>query len=259
MERPARKSSIASPEPKVKMICPACGAEFERYASQVRWRGARCCSVACLAATNRAKPRICVNCGETFQPKNDGTIGTGKFCSRPCFFAHQKAMRPRSRIIACATCGREFKIFDAWTRKAKNHYCSRACHGAARMRPGSGSSRGAGWTKIRIAIRNRDGHRCVRCGSAEIIGKQLAVDHIIPWVLVNTDETIANHDDNLASLCMGCHGVKTASIEPRMMKGDYISLVEFFGRERAHAAMVNWSRLPSGLPTKIVQHRMKEK
>lgn len=70
---------------------------------------------------------------------------------------------------------------------------------------------------------------------------KLSVDHIVPWIMSGVDEEAANHDDNLASLCSVCHGVKTHRIEPRLLKGDWLSLVEFYGQEIADRAMARFT------------------
>ena len=52
------------------------------------------------------------------------------------------------------------------------------------------------WRKICEAVKNRDGHRCVRCGSTE----KLTVDHIIPHSQGGSDLP-----SNLRTLCIICH------------------------------------------------------
>jgi 5-methylcytosine-specific restriction endonuclease McrA len=69
------------------------------------------------------------------------------------------------------------------------------------------------------------------------------VDHIIPWILLKADESVANHFDNLASLCISCHGKKTLSVEPKLFKGDVLTLRRFYGEEIANKAIANWQRL----------------
>lgn len=83
----------------------------------------------------------------------------------------------------------------------------------------------------------RDGRRCVRCGDGEVGGRRHAVDHIVPWVIAKANHYAANSDANLATLCHPCHGIKTTVTEPRIMRGDWLALSEFYGPERAKAAM----------------------
>jgi 5-methylcytosine-specific restriction protein A len=65
----------------------------------------------------------------------------------------------------------------------------------------AGTSMAPGWSARRSRILQRDGYRCVVCGSK--VG--LAVDHITPRSQGGTDE-----DSNLQTLCKRCHGTKTA-------------------------------------------------
>lgn len=153
------------------------------------------------------------------------------FCSRRCYFANQTANRSHQVELVCAACGTTFTRSKAWTRKARHHYCSRPCQAIGRVRGESMHSRGKGWRKIAEAIRERDGRRCVRCGEVEGTRK-LHVDHVLPWRWLAHVPEIANDDRNLASLCERCHGVKTSVVEPRLGRGDFLALEEFYGKDR---------------------------
>ena len=230
---------------KTSFVCPHCGKDFEDYTSYVKIRGRKWCSKECAYKGRTAKPRVCIQCNETFQPPNPGWVGMGKYCSRGCYYAALNAKKLAPIEIVCATCGVSFTRPRAWVKKTgvrTTKYCSIPCKNKARIRPGSTSSRGSGWRTIRIAIRERDGYLCVRCGQPDDT-KLLAVDHIIPWILVSANEELANHSDNLASLCLSCHGLKTASVEPRLLKGDILSVIEFYGPERSDRAFKNWSKI----------------
>lgn len=52
---------------------------------------------------------------------------------------------------------------------------------------------------LRNLILERDGHRCVRCGSSD----QLELDHIVPWALGGREEPA-----NLQALCRPCNQAK---------------------------------------------------
>ena len=86
--------------------------------------------------------------------------------------------------------------------------------------------RGAGWKELAESIRERDGHKCRRCGEPERDGVTLAVDHIKPWRSF-TDKTLANHPDNLVALCVSCHGAKTMTVELAWLKGDVLGWQRF--------------------------------
>ncbi|EMA68834.1 pCQ3_20 [Halorubrum aidingense JCM 13560] len=55
-------------------------------------------------------------------------------------------------------------------------------------------------TQVRNAVLDRDGNKCRRCGSTEI----LEVHHIIPYSRGGKDEV-----QNLATLCQECHRAAT--------------------------------------------------
>ena len=57
------------------------------------------------------------------------------------------------------------------------------------------------WARLRKEILNRDGRKCVKCGSS----KRLNVDH---KVAIGNDGS-KNDKDNLQTLCHKCHAAKT--------------------------------------------------
>lgn len=59
------------------------------------------------------------------------------------------------------------------------------------------SSRGPAWQATRLAVIERDGYACTRCG--ERVGPW-EVHHLKPTSKGGTDDL-----DNLVTLCVGCH------------------------------------------------------
>ncbi|MDR1969528.1 MAG: HNH endonuclease [Burkholderiaceae bacterium] len=59
------------------------------------------------------------------------------------------------------------------------------------------------WPALRLAAKRRDGWRCVQCGARG----RLEVDHIKP---VRDAPELAFVLGNLQTLCVSCHGKKTA-------------------------------------------------
>jgi 5-methylcytosine-specific restriction endonuclease McrA len=231
--------------------CRHCGASFERLESQVRLRGAgKYCSRECIKAAGlQQRMATCKQCGTRYEraPQHINRLNAGKFCSRDCWRQWnrdhppnlgRKKENPLVVPLTCISCGRSFTRPRAWVRRnTKNVYCSRECQTDGRIRPGSTHHRGRGWKKLAEEIRVRDGRRCVRCGVAEEPNRRHSVDHIIPWLLLRETPEVANDPENLATLCSPCHGIKTTKIEPRLMKGDFLALQEFYGREVMKAAM----------------------
>lgn len=230
-------SHPATVEPgRVAFVCQHCGLVFERFMSQIRLRGgARFCSTRCRQQAAAASRTLqCQQCGAEYVNDKRPTNVSGKFCSRQCWRESFAAKKTSTWVTSvCPMCGREFSRPRAW---GKPKFCSRDCAAVGRTRVESMHSRGEGWKAIAAWIRDRDDHRCVRCNAPES-GRKHAVDHIVPWVLCKQYENRANHDDNLATLCIACHGVKTSGIEPRLLRGDWLALEEFYGRKRAAAAM----------------------
>lgn len=226
----------------VEVTCEWCSATFTQYASTRQLRPQRHCSMRCRlaseddrrATTLAKRGRSCRSCGDIFTIRASylSRSDAGKFCSRDCW---RDYMRAKSIVtLECMLCGRSFER-KRGGKTTGRVYCSRECADSARVRVGSQKGRGSGWRRRAEEIRTRDLHRCVRCGADETTARH-AVDHIVPWVLVSSDPIRANHGDNLATLCTSCHGVKTTKIEPRLLRGDWLALSEFYGDERAARA-----------------------
>lgn len=232
-------------QPPVTLSCINCDATYSAFASQVKWRGSSYCSMDCSREHRKKKPKKCVECEVEFLPRNPQyeKMGMSKFCSHKCQWSYSHKTNPRRFDFNCIICGKTFERFSANIRKGKPRYCSRACQGKGKVREGSTTSRGAGWGEIRQTVRRRDSDRCVKCGEPDATGRKLAVDHVIPWLLVKSDPSVGNHLDNLASLCSSCHGKKTSVVEPRLIRGDILALRNFYGVEIADRAEKNWGRL----------------
>ncbi len=201
----------------------------------VRARGVRWCSMACRMAVVKTATKDCRQCGAPFVPVLAAGRSESRWCSRRCWVAWKAAY---DRVLITYTCPACNKPFQRRRATGKHVYCSRACHGQGRTLPGTTGHRGTGWRKIAAATRDRDDHRCVRCGVAELHGLRMhAVDHMIPWRLLAHLEELANADANLATLCHPCHGMKTTVTEPRMLRGDWMALDEFYGPALAAAAI----------------------
>lgn len=68
------------------------------------------------------------------------------------------------------------------------------------------------WGRARRAAKERDGHKCVTCGSDD----RLEVNHIEPRLGKGYGVGCHNHSDNLETLCKPCHSRVT-----RKQRGEY--------------------------------------
>lgn len=65
--------------------------------------------------------------------------------------------------------------------------------------------RGRAWMETRQRVALRDGLRCVTCGRPWVASRD-RTDHVVPRWQGGSDA-----DENLQSLCVGCHEAKTAA------------------------------------------------
>lgn len=173
-----------------------------------RWMRRRFCSRACVYADQRPKDsKVCGGCGATFYKADlDGIIGRAwrerQFCSQAC----RRAERFKK---VCPTCRRDFET----PSYVNADHCSRECRLAPirrldgprpPRRPHDVANRLAVW---RRAVKKRDGHQCVLCGSSE----RLEADHILPqWKYPELRYDV----ENGRTLCRPCHS-KTPSFSRR--------------------------------------------
>lgn len=207
-------------------ICPSCKSQFEAIQRRI-YCSTKCYGIASRGAGNPnhrhgrdvIKTSSCPTCGILFSAFSQ------IYCSRKCVplggkdnpsFSHGRAIR---REKPCERCSALFVGHE------KNRFCSRRCKGQwnldnrfngpegkawrehyskATSGSGNGNWRGGralvgyqiGWTKpLRIAIKHRDGNRCVTCKGQN----NLVVHH--------RDFEKSNHSpSNLITLCRSCHG-----------------------------------------------------
>jgi hypothetical protein len=111
--------------------------------------------------------------------------------------------------LQCDTCGKPFSRYKSQVKR--RNFCSFACTGvwvshnlsgqqSPTWRGGHVCYRGPNWPKQRKAALERDGHRCVRCGT----DRTLQVNHKVPFRCFDS-YLDANRIDNLETLCVKCH------------------------------------------------------
>lgn len=176
------------------------------------------------------KERTCPVCQTVFAPYPSETLNAaGKFCSRACYYAHV-GRRPAMLDAMCEVCGGSFRRTAAALKRVRHSFCSVPCRqsfyvGEANgsFRGGHSSNRGRGWAALARSIRERDGHRCRRCGKTAADNRQaLSVDHVIPWRTFS-DHSEANRPENLVALCRSCHSKKQHA-EFAWLKGDVLDM-----------------------------------
>lgn len=178
--------------------------------------------------------RDCLFCGGPVQREK-----YNQYCSRPCYWAHRKALK----ASRCEICGVPFTgiLFRTNAKGetrvvgAKTQTCSGPCNrklisaevskltGARKGNWKGGVSadhnhsfRGTNWPAIAERARKRDGGKCQHCGLTneqhrDAYGKQLEVHHIEPFHNF-TDFRKANRMANLVTLCVPCHRVADAAV-----------------------------------------------
>jgi 5-methylcytosine-specific restriction endonuclease McrA len=212
---------------RVSPHCVICGAV-------VSW-GATACQRHNHEPAKARRRRDCVECGATFSPPPSAIArSAAKFCSMACYRI-AAARRPLFLALTCPVCGTPFRRIRALVSRIKGiPTCSTRCRIALTAGPNGPayrgghltSNRGPGWPKIAASIRDRDGHRCRRCGKTAAENRRaLPVDHIIPWRTFE-GAAEANRPENLVALCDSCHGRK-ARAELKWLRGDVLEMWSF--------------------------------
>ena len=118
------------------------------------------------------------------------------------------------RVRTCVECKKKYeKPKDwSWSLWNKRKYCSRGCESLAKSGSRSLNWKGGTtpqrqkdvkkWLIKAKEIRERDGHRCKRCGGGGNGATKLVVHHIKTWAEFPELRFI---DLNLITLCSKCH------------------------------------------------------
>lgn len=123
----------------VTLECKNCGKTFET--SNWRAKTQKYCSVACVGASQRGKPRpgprsnkptsvtlTCQQCGNTFSVSTWKAKGR-KFCGVACAGEFQRGKsRPGTRVnLTCQQCGNLFEVPKNWAVRGRRKFCSWDC------------------------------------------------------------------------------------------------------------------------------------
>lgn len=155
--------------------------------------------------TKQTREFRCQQCRQPFQTTEYRSNRLPKFCSRQC---RDDARRTRV-TLACRQCSQPFqrkRYQETWSQD-RGPFCSMPCYGAWQRENIRGESspswglesnpNGRGshrWVRNRLAALERDGNRCVECGSTQ----NLHVHHVEPWTSEHPDPHALG---NLATLC----------------------------------------------------------
>lgn len=220
----------------VTIQCCECGGDFAVDDTERNWRLRKVCSDKCRKAiANRAakaryapiewpQQKVCIRCSTPFLVHQGGNMAQ-KYCNAGCQLAakgEKKAAENEARRLPkkCEECGIAF-LADKFAGH-KQRYCSDECRRKGRNKEryaeGTDGSKRRNqykydFLRIKPQILERDGGKCVICGSAEKV-------HVHHWD--NTGgktETVNNEFENLATLCGACHyaihGVTLARVNGR--------------------------------------------
>jgi 5-methylcytosine-specific restriction endonuclease McrA len=142
----------------------------------------------------------CQQCGQAFRARQRSDKPR-RYCSRAC---RDAALTTRVRLV-CRQCGETFQrkaYQEAWSRE-RGPFCSMQCYGAWQKgrqgpRPKPSGRYSMTWEENRRRVLDRDGHRCVACGSTHL----LHVHHRAEW---DPADQATHALDNLETRCAGCH------------------------------------------------------
>lgn len=213
--------------PPAIVSCAHCGAETVKAAFELRKHEKRglaklYCRPECWsAATNAARfgVRLCTNCRQPAPKATSCGSDRTPYCSRECLLAwrekRKEATRKARPRVVCDQCNQEFSVdrgrWNAAQKKGETLRCSKRCSarahsflmsdqgnpkwkdGATRARQQPHCARA--FREMRPLVRERDGHRCVLCGSG---GRRLEVHHL-------DENPMNNAAANLVTLCAKHH------------------------------------------------------
>lgn len=201
--------------------CEECGKEFDVDETKRNWMHKKLCSSECQRLHSNKKSRLkytpiqwpqkktCLHCGNEFLVHEGGNIAR-KYCGDECTLAVKadRALRKseaRRTTKQCPECGKAF-MPGKYTAH-KQTYCSLECRMKAKRKQqyaiGSDHSKIRNaykydFKKIRPQVLERDGNKCVICGSADKL-------HAHHWDNSGGTEQANNDLSNLATMCDICH------------------------------------------------------
>lgn len=122
--------------------------------------------------------------------------------------------------VTCAVCGQSIERYPS-ELTGDVSVCSDSCRqawlsdafagdGHPNWKGGTNEPYGQGWARVRREALERDGYRCVVCGTtAAELGRNPDVHHLVPVRVFAESDDRSKQDahvlENVVSLCVGCH------------------------------------------------------
>lgn len=174
-----------------------------------------------------AKETKCAYCNKLLKVKGSNRRQQkNNYCDTFCMANAMKGKKPPNYLGEeawiypnCETCGK--KLRRRRTETYKRYFCNQKCAGVWKSqnlvggmiynwKGGYEPYYGENWNYQRKLCRERDKNVCQKCRiTAKEVGKNLDVDHKIPFEAFNGDWRNANKLENLQCLCPSCHSQKT--------------------------------------------------
>lgn len=171
----------------------------------------------------------CKNCGKIISRKysqweNSKTKNfyCNKTCNKTFFLKNQIPHNKKTKIVArCVECNKVIERHESQFVAYGNHFCNPKCNGEWKAKNIVGDKvynwkggydpyYGPNWKVQRKKCRERDNNTCQICHKTKVeLGRNLDVDHKIPFEAFNLNWQEANRLENLISLCASCHTKKT--------------------------------------------------
>jgi 5-methylcytosine-specific restriction endonuclease McrA len=192
---------------KVPIQCEHCLTPF------LARKGTRFCSPECRRI-NKPAPKNkgtairvisqCEVCATSFETiPGRAKRPQAKYCSRKCYLIARWGETSHKETRQCVICEQEFVVYPSSNKTT----CGKQCEWILRSRTYQGEKsnfwRGGKmtpyngvWRERRQAARERDGYKCVLCGSTD----RIQVHHIVPYRYSHSHEL-----SNLVTLCRSCH------------------------------------------------------
>jgi endogenous inhibitor of DNA gyrase (YacG/DUF329 family) len=242
----------------IELTCEQCGKSFKRFLSNIGKHSfcTTMCSIAWQKVNNpKGKDHVmynsveihCKHCGKAIT-LSKSKIRNNNYCSKKCAAVDRPISSPKKskkKIVYCAWCNKALNLIPS---SVKNYnFCSYDCRGLWYSQNYSGvnspqyvdgmspiRSRGNMWRTISPKVKQRDGGKCIRCGSE----KYIVTHHIIPVSKTANNGGAINTHANLVTLCASCHGLipATSDILPQDETWDkvrgYMQYIKRFYGER---------------------------